>query len=461
MIQMKGQHWIYAVFIAAYLWWGIWLVQYPMQISSDDAFNFSRAVERFSVLEFRPHFPGYPAFVAMSWGVSLFGSGIAPNILVSFLSVLAIPPLLFALVFRLSQSGVAAVFAGFLVMTQPLMGALALSGLSDSMALAMLLLAFISALSKRYAQVGLWIGLMLAARPSYFPLAASFLLLPLIIVNRQERVSAYIKAASVILVIGVCCFIFVMAKDGTAYFGEGVRFTQGHFDIWGNTASSQDMGSTKFGVLNQWLVTLSEEYGTGLLVLILLSLIVGLFAYKPCAAAPSHLLWQRAISIVGVIYLLWIFLAQNPDNLRHWGPVFLLFSVVFPLQLSTYLPDTTHHRTLGAVTILSVFCFGFKGGQHLDLSQRNSPVQQVIQWLNNNKEIQHVGTNYQVNLIRDTFKDRAIYDMYYPSNEKRLLKSSHNAYRISGTELVQHKLIQTFPARFSGERKLFLYKLSQ
>ena len=40
-----------------------WLFAFPVALDSDDALNFAHGVTRFSVLEFAPHFPGYPAFI--------------------------------------------------------------------------------------------------------------------------------------------------------------------------------------------------------------------------------------------------------------------------------------------------------------------------------------------------------------------------------------------------------------
>ena len=52
--------------LCIWLSWVLWLFQYPLVVSSDDALFFSRGVDRFSVIEFSPHFPGYPAFIALA-----------------------------------------------------------------------------------------------------------------------------------------------------------------------------------------------------------------------------------------------------------------------------------------------------------------------------------------------------------------------------------------------------------
>ncbi|OKB21675.1 hypothetical protein ASJ31_02640, partial [Aeromonas salmonicida subsp. salmonicida] len=48
-----------------------WLFAFPIALDSDDALNFAHGVTRFSVLEFSPHFPGYPAFIWLARLINL------------------------------------------------------------------------------------------------------------------------------------------------------------------------------------------------------------------------------------------------------------------------------------------------------------------------------------------------------------------------------------------------------
>ena len=54
-----------------HLAWLGWLLAFPVALDSDDALNFSHGVTRFSVLEFAPHFPGYPAFIWLARLINL------------------------------------------------------------------------------------------------------------------------------------------------------------------------------------------------------------------------------------------------------------------------------------------------------------------------------------------------------------------------------------------------------
>jgi len=448
-------------FILLYVVWVMWLFAYPFQLNSDDALNFHRAIERFSVLEFRPHFPGYPTFVGASWLASILNPEVAAaNVVVSFVSVMLIPILVFVIVKQLSRSIFSAALAGMLVMTQSLMGALALNGLSDSLALVCLLFALLMVLGKRYILTGVWIGLMLSTRPSYFPLVLVFLMVPMITEAKGLRVSAYLKAGISVALIGALSLLFIWVKDGAAYIEEGIRFTTGHFTIWGNTVSTQDAS------VIQWIDVLVSEYTAMSLILILCSLLYGLSSfYRFSGMNTSDKLdgrdqcWQGIIASIGLVYLVWMLLAQNPENLRHWAPVVLLFCIVLSLQLNELL-DTKRNTAL--VASVFVLCgFAIIGWQSINLRPDVAPVQQAIRWINNQSNNKFIGSNYCVNLLKDRLTDSVVFDMYYPSSAIALNKKSDRAWRLSNTELKNNELITQFPARFSGERRLYLYKMSQ
>ena len=124
---------------------------------------------------------------------------------------------------------------------------------------------------------------------------------------------------------------------GVAYFEEGLRFTQGHFQIWGNTVASE------LPVWQQWLRTLTELYGWPVVALFTLSLLAGLLLQR-----------TRLLSAIIVVYLSWILLAQNPDNLRHFAPALLLWLTVLTYQLQQ-LADSLKVDTVSFV-YFSQYC---------------------------------------------------------------------------------------------------------
>jgi len=443
------------VFIAFYTIWLFWLSDYPFQLSSDDALNFARAVERYSVLEFRPHFPGYPVFVGMSRLVLLMGIEHVVNVVVSFCSMSLLPLLMCAIIRSIGCSVPVAIFGSLLIMTQPLMASLALNGLSDSLAMMFLLFALLLVIKKQYVGVGFCLGLMLATRPSYFPLAFVFLWMPLVVIEKGHRKRAYIKATISVFFVGLISGCFLWAKDGYAYFSEGIRFTQGHFLLWGNTVISGH------STIIEWFNVLYLEYqrlGLGIIFLSIMAMVASFqrsFGNK--TAQDKAIRWQMVFGLIYIVYLFWVLSSQNPNSMRHWAPIFLLFSLMLSVQLECLMGGKL--RFVSGVFLLVYF--GFLGSKRLDFNVEQAPVQQAINWIKLNPQMQNIGTNYHVNLIRNCLKDRSVYDMYYPSSEFELENNNEPTWRLSSSRLAGDELITQFPARFTGEKSLYLYKISQ
>ncbi|MBL4831135.1 MAG: hypothetical protein JKY55_14770 [Aliivibrio sp.] len=446
----KQRQMMVAVFsLLATFFWMLWVNQFPWSLSSDDAFNFSQALERYSVIEFRPHFPGYPGFYWMSVIVRDFVfNDVQAIIAVSTLSAAAIPLLLGIIGYQLSGSLWVMMAILFSAFSQPLLSGLALSGLTDAPAIMFFLMALVCFFhpTQRSWPVGFSLGLMLATRPSYLPLALAFL--PLL-VSYQYRLSALIEAALPIAVIGGICLLFLVSKDGAGYFAEGVRFTRGHFTIWGNTSALERSPWLS------WFHQVVSSFGIVTSVVMVISIGSALFlnhrAGKQCA-------W------IALSYAGYIVMAQNPENLRHFLPVFLLSLVIFYPQL--YLLNFTEiKRRILIITITTaVVIVGLT--QQVAVSHREAPIQQAIASLSSSGSKQQViGTNYSVNVVRNQLKHFAVYDMYYPSSESQLLTSANQGlrvWRLSATPLnsSNYQLKNSFMARFPTERNLYLYAVN-
>ena len=292
-----------------------WLLGFPVALDSDDALNFAHGVTRFSVLEFAPHFPGYPVFI---WLARLLNLGLADSLAAvhyaSLLGTVPIPPLLAWLVVRRWQApGLLAPFWLF-GLGLPLVPALGLAGLSDGPALAAWLGALLAltprphatASARRLMLAGALIGIMLGLRPSYFVLA----LLPLLLGWQGGRTRCLLLP---ILLMGLLCLAFVWQGDGWAYFSEGRRFTSGHFTLWGNTAAAHG------DRLLSWYQTLNTQFSP-LWPLALPLLWLGI---RNMATAGGRALASR-YGLSWFALLLWTLLAQNPDNPRHLAPLLLL-----------------------------------------------------------------------------------------------------------------------------------------
>ncbi|MFM4940379.1 hypothetical protein [Aeromonas enteropelogenes] len=298
--------------------WLGWLLAFPVALDSDDALNFAHGVTRFSVLEFSPHFPGYPAFIWLARLINLLVDDPARAVQwASLLGSSLLAPLAASLGVRLWQRPSLLAPVWLLVLALPLTPTLALSGLSDGPALAAWLGALLALQQRKIALAGLLLGLMLALRPSYFVLA----LLPLWLGMAQK--SQRLNFLLPIVLVGLACLLFVWQADGWAYFSEGRRFTDGHFTLWGNTAAAHG------DRLLSWAKTLNAQLTP------LWPLAVGGLLVQP--------LWQRckghaaALSPTWSLYwlalLLWTLFGQNPDNPRHLAPLTLLGLVLLAGRL--------------------------------------------------------------------------------------------------------------------------------
>ncbi len=308
--------------------WLGWLLTFPVALDSDDALNFAHGVVRFSVLEFSPHFPGYPAFIWLARLINLAVDDPARAVQwASLLGSSLLAPLAASLAVRLWQRPSLLAPVWLLVLALPLTPTLALSGLSDGPALAAWLGTLLALQQRKIALAGLLLGLMLALRPSYFVLT----LLPLWLGMAQQ--GNRVRFVLPIALVGLACLLFVWQADGWAYFAEGRRFTDGHFTLWGNTAAAHG------DRLLSWANTFNDQLTP------LWPLLMGALLVLP--------LWQRskdhnpAPSVLWPLYwlvlLLWTLVGQNPDNPRHLAPITLLGLVL----LAGWLP----RRGVGLVAL--------------------------------------------------------------------------------------------------------------
>lgn len=299
--------------------WLGWLLTFPVALDSDDALNFAHGVTRFSVLEFSPHFPGYPAFIWLARLINLVVDDPARAVQwASLLGSCLLAPLTALLAVKLWQRPSLLAPVWLLVLALPLTTTLALSGLSDGPALAAWLGALLALQHRKIALAGLLLALLLALRPSYFVLA----LLPLWLGIAQQ--GTRVRFVLPIALVGLTSLLFVWQADGWAYFSEGRRFTDGHFTLWGNTAAAHG------DRLLSWASTFNDQLTP------LWPLLMGALLMLP--------LWQRskghpaALSTLWSIYwlalLLWTLFGQNPDNPRHLAPITLLGIVL----LAGWLP---------------------------------------------------------------------------------------------------------------------------
>jgi len=448
---------------------------YSFDISSDDSLYFQRALTHFSVLEFSPHFPGYPGFVWLERLISAISSHPNSNVLLSFLSAIALTFSVFVYCYQRMQIKSFALFAVLLFLLQGNIAELALNGLSDASALwffslyllltrfhlplgaAPLLKTKLQSLLQRQTFTAVISGSLLAAclatRPSYLPLVASAMLLALFYYQGKQGYQQLGWQIFSITLVGIICALYVFMQDGWAYIEEGRRFTQGHFTIWGNTTSTTDSR------LSQWLTTLTNTYSTLGVILLTSMLTIGLYLPK-----------TRGLSILVCCWFAWIIRGQNPENIRHLA-VFSLLLPIICAQLLEHVYQTK--RTRPALYILSMTLLATLGYHSIKQfsQQKNAPVLQASQFFETMDKQQMIISNYNIDNLRHNLPQHVILDRHYQSSSNYQAQQQ-GYWRLSSNKLVFDKLsidklstdkpindnlVVSFKGRFLGERNLYLY----
>lgn len=401
---------IAAPLYAALAWW---LASFPPSISGDDALFFVRGVERFSILEFRPHFPGYPGFILLGKAVHAFGfSALTSLSIINLLTALSIPPLA-ALCSQHNRIGIFLFALSF-----PLLPYLGLSLMSDGAGIAFFLAALWQYRKNKMATSGLLLAFTLACRPSFVIFVAAFLLFALI-----TRKGQGIRLTAACAVICLSFLAGLLLLERTPLIWEGWRFIEGHFLIWGNTQATTSSAT--------WLNSFASLKGGYVYVsLLVLSFILALpYSYK-------NILLYVCIAGWG-----WTLLFQNPENLRH---------LALPLLLSgLLLANIRHSRINIPLMTLLVLCHLIILADYLVRPPALSPLAQSRQYL---EKIQpeELLTNHGVHYLRDTLSHTRVFDRFYPYtiNDKRVILTSTK----DSNQLYKKK----FSARVPGEKTFWL-----
>jgi len=435
------------------------LSYYSFDISSDDALYFQRALTHFSVLEFSPHFPGYPGFVWFERLVGTISSHPNSNVLLSFFSAITLTLSVFVYCYQRMQTKAFALLAVLLFLLQGNIAELAFNGLSDATALCffslyLLLTHFTPPISSQRSFAsrslltapiltavisGLLLAACLATRPSYLPLVASAMLLTPCYPHPQQ--SSYKRLGWQILnitFIGFICALYVFMQDGWAYIEEGQRFTQGHFAIWGNTTNTAD------SLLNQWVTTLTNTYSTFGLKLLTTIFATGLYINK-----------TRGLSILVCCWFAWIIRGQNPENIRHLAAFSLLLPIITAQLIEHFYQQVRIRPALYIFAFTLLFILTSHSLQQFT-AQKNAPVLQATRIFETMDEQQIIISNYNIDNLRHNLPQHVILDRHYQSSSYYQAQQ-HGYWRLSSNRLDNEDTVKEFKGRFLGERDLYLY----
>lgn len=486
MALAKGLSWgIFALLHAGLIGWmaaSLWTDVPP----SDDALFFSRGLVHFSVLEFSPHFPGYPGFIAL--GRLLLPFSDTPLHALGGLSMGVAALLPVVLAWTISRLGGRAFFGYALGLGMPLLPCLGVSWLSDGCGLLFFALG-VAAIAKPSPVAHGWVawgwgglawGMALICRPSYGVMVAVLGLFCLIWGGSDAAWDHSSKGRwrrRWALVLGGCAVVLpafglVLAWEGGAYVEEGRRFLIGHTTLWGHTAWSPSDGDPS------WADSLTNLPGGRVWAASLAGLLIVWSLWSLARHSLQSLSIRIGLLVTVSVVLVWALLMQNPDNPRHLAPVVLLalmclgsassegglWRAVLGLLAVGQVGITVASLALPAQSVL------LSNGNWADLdgSWARPPLANVVQSV---REMvpppSLVVTNRGVFTLRAMLPQIRVADAYYGADAASLVRTvgQGGAVLVRSRPLPSDRsgaagdwlLLHTYPARCWGEASLWVY----
>ena len=379
-----------------------------------DGADFILAIQRFNLLEQRPHFPGYPVYIFLAHlfkagGFSYHVSALLPGILIQGIAL----GFLYLRLSRLRNVGIA--FAAIALLTglfHPMISLESLKVGTETLAGGLLLIAFLlfppfrqedgrDSSRGSFFLCGVAVGLMLGARISYWPFIVT--LTGLILHYKAGRSAVFDFTTGVIASIGLWLIPLIALSGGPLFFKTALGFLHGHFSKWGGSAAAGGVllrlklfiwGLSTHVAAGPWkdlpvLRWLPGSIGTALAV-------YGFVNFR----SKTVLLWLI------LPYAAWVFLAQNPEHPRHLYPLALAFILCVVLGLIA-LKDAVGTRpalaTAGVLLSLWIFM-----SADLSLSYKASVPAQV-------QMVRFVESHYPgMGTMLFCGQSYRMFDLYYP-----------------------------------------------
>jgi hypothetical protein len=391
--------------------YAVFIFTYPASYFNDDSLFLANGIENFSVIDFSPHFPGYPSIVFLGKIINFFVSNAKYSLfLLTSASAILLPPVLFLYTEKLQDEKTA--FVVFMLsITTPYLMNISLSMLSESVGLLSLFLGLYFVEVKKYKLSGIILAISFFSRPSYliFFVAGIFYLYIFKKESLKPLLSSFFSTSVLFL-------LFTFINNGILYFYEGVRFTEGHFSIWGRGQNSE------FSWFDNIFSFVNIPY-------IFLPLIF--FGYKK----NFILLYMLFVS-----YLCWILAAQNPDNIRHLIPLVFIANIFLAEQLKNS-------------NILIFLIVSFNIFNILKYDAKLSPIDQIAKNIAGTDRV--VMANRSIEILRTLYNHR-VADNYY-SQSADYLNKENKVYVIT-TKRPQNIIYEKFEGRFIGEKSHYLLK---
>lgn len=391
--------------------YALFIFTYPASYFNDDSLFLAEGIKNFSVIDFSPHFPGYPSIVIFGKIINFFINDAKYSLFIlTALSAVFIPFVLFLYTKKIQDEKTA--FMVFLLsLTSPYIVNLSLSMLSDSIGLLSLFLGLYLLELNKNRLGGIILAVSFFSRPSYFVFfIAGLLYLYIFKKDSLKPILVYFFSTSAIFL------LFIFINNGMLYFYEGARFVEGHFSLWGRGQNSDI----------SWFENIFSFVNIPYIFLIFL-----LFRQE----RKLMLLYM-----LFVFYFCWILFAQNPDNLRHMIPLVFIANIflAFLLDKTPILPF-----------LIAVFNLFYT----LSYDAEISPIEQIAKEIDSSDRI--VIANRGVEILRSVYGHR-VADGYYHESAKYL--NENNKTYIITAQKPKEAAYGIYKGRFIGEKKLYLVK---
>ncbi|WP_072681349.1 glycosyltransferase family 39 protein [Arcobacter sp. LA11] len=391
--------------------YALFIFSFPPSYYNDDALFLARGIDNFSIIDFSPHFPGYPFVIIAGKFINIFISDSKYSLFIlTSLSAILLPFIIFLYVKKLSDEKVALI-AFFLSLSSPYLVNLSLSMLSDSVGLFFLFLGLYLLEVNKSKTSGIVFSIALFSRPSYLIFYVVGLIY-LFIVKKSN-----LKQLLIWFFITTLIFVFyIFFTNGILYIYEAERFILGHFNLWGTGQNSQ----------LSWYENIFSFANIPFIVLFY-----------------SFFKYQKSFTFLYVLfifYLSWILLAQNPDNLRH----------LIPLVFITIIFISQSIKNSYSLVVLILF---FNLYNIVIYDEEISPIEQIINKIDEKNRL--IISNRSIEILREKYNNRVV-DHYYINNAN-YLKQNNKIYLIT-TEIPLNTNKNIFQGRFIGEKTFYLSK---
>lgn len=389
----------------------LFIFSYPPSFYNDDALFLSRGIDNFSIIDFSPHFPGYPFIILAGKFINIFLNDSTYSLFIlSSICAILLPCILFLYIEKKCDKKVA--FIVFILsLSSPYLVNLSLSMLSDSVGLFFLFFGLYLFEINRSKTSGIVFSIALFSRPSYL----IFYLVGLIYfyINKKNDLK---KLFVWFCITSLFFVIYIFFTNGMLYLYEAKRFILGHFTLWGTGQNTQI----------SWYENIFSFSNIPFLILF----------YTFLKLEKKFIL----LYIFFIFYFFWVLVAQNPDNLRHMIPL-VFMSIIFISQSIKNL-----NILVASIVLFNIFII-------LSFTEKQSPIEQIMKQIYDKKRV--IITNRSIEILREKLDNRII-DHYY-INSANYIKRNNKIYLISTQKPVTTDFF-LFKGRFIGEQTFYLSK---